>query len=172
MNKIYAGIGSRETPPLMCRAIEIFSRVLSEEGFKLRSGNAMGADQAFHRGASTHPCEIYLPWSSYNSLGLQPANTQVFRSPTIEASRIAALHHPSWYSLNRPAQTLHARNSHIVLGLDCKSPVDFVVCWTKGGKGQGGTGQAMRIAVAREIPVFDLAVYNVRTIYEKIQELK
>jgi hypothetical protein len=31
------------------------------------------------------------------------------------------------------------------------------LCWTKGAAGGGGTGQAIRIARSRDIPVFDLA---------------
>ena len=34
----------------------------------------------------------------------------------------------------------------------------FVICWTKNGKGTGGTGQAIRIAKGFGIPVFDLAI--------------
>jgi hypothetical protein len=40
----------------------------------------------------------------------------------------------------------------------------FVVCWTPGGLLKGGTAQAMRIAHAYGIPVFNLAdpVYRAR----------
>lgn len=53
------------------------------------------------------------------------------------------------------AKKLQARNSHQVLGLDLNTPSDFIICWTKGGKGIGGTGQALRIAKAYNIPIFD-----------------
>lgn len=36
----------------------------------------------------------------------------------------------------------------------------FVLCWTKNGKGGGGTGQAIRIAKAYKIPVFDAGGYE------------
>jgi hypothetical protein len=32
----------------------------------------------------------------------------------------------------------------------------MVICWTSRGLGGGGTGQAIRIAKAHKIPVFDL----------------
>ncbi|HRY03076.1 MAG TPA: hypothetical protein P5256_08115, partial [Beijerinckiaceae bacterium] len=33
----------------------------------------------------------------------------------------------------------------------------FVICWTKDARGGGGTGQAIRLARAHGVPVFDLA---------------
>ena len=50
------------------------------------------------------------------------------------------------------------RNGCQVLGLNLDDPVDAVVCWTKDGKGGGGTGQAIRIAKSRNIPIFDIAI--------------
>ena len=49
-----------------------------------------------------------------------------------------------------------ARNSYQVLGRNLDDPVEFVICWTPGGSGSGGTGQAIRIAKDYQIPVFDL----------------
>ena len=51
---------------------------------------------------------------------------------------------------------MHIRNVAQVLGNDLKDHSRFVVCWTKGGLGQGGTGQAIRIARKFCVPVFDL----------------
>jgi hypothetical protein len=45
-----------------------------------------------------------------------------------------------------------------VLGNYGNDPVEFVICWTSNGKDSGGTGQAIRIAKAFDIPVFNL--YN------------
>jgi len=55
------------------------------------------------------------------------------------------------------ARVFMARNSYQVLGPDLATPVDFVWCWTPHGAVIGGTGQALRIAAAYEIPVFNLA---------------
>ena len=40
------------------------------------------------------------------------------------------------------------------------TPSDFVICWTKGGKGQGGTGQALRLARDYNIPIFDCGNFD------------
>jgi hypothetical protein len=42
-----------------------------------------------------------------------------------------------------------------VLGHDLRSPSRFVVCWTADGRATGGTGQAIRIAEAYAVPVFN-----------------
>lgn len=34
------------------------------------------------------------------------------------------------------------------------------ICWTKNGSGQGGTGQALRIAKAYNIPIFDAGKFK------------
>jgi hypothetical protein len=53
--------------------------------------------------------------------------------------------------------------AHQILGRELDDPACFVVCWrpdgatTAPGPSTGGTGQALRIAVAQHIPVFNLA---------------
>jgi hypothetical protein len=56
--------------------------------------------------------------------------------------------HPGWDKLSKGAKMLQARNSHQILGptLEQDDAVEFVLCWTPGAKGGGGTGQATRIA--------------------------
>ena len=47
-----------------------------------------------------------------------------------------------------------------MLGLDLNTPSNFIICWTEDGKGQGGTGQALRIARDYDIPCFDCGKYT------------
>jgi hypothetical protein len=68
----------------------------------------------------------------------------------------AAKYHPAWHKCSYDVQRLHARNSLIMLGWQLNEPVDFVICWTKDGKASGGTGQALRIAEAYNIPIFNM----------------
>lgn len=158
----YAGIGSRETPK---EFLDLFTRVakyLSTKDCVLRSGGAKGSDQAFESGA-IHK-EIYLPWKGFegNNSNLIVKDERAFE--------IAEKYHPRWAYLSQGAQKLQARNSHQILGHDLNSPSDFVICWTKGGKGDGGTGQAIRIAKDYNIPVFDCG--NFRDVKECAIELK
>lgn len=163
MVKVYAGIGSRRTPPHICELMGECARRLADGGWTCRTGGAEGADGAFIAGAYRVPrakVELYLPWARYN-------DHRVARlySPAIAAYKVAERHHPAWDTLTQPTRTLHARNAHIVLGAALDAPIRMVVCWTPDGSVDGrgpdcgGTGQALRIA-AGEAPrceVFNLA---------------
>lgn len=111
---------------------------LQIRGAILRSGGAFGADSAFEKGAG--------------------AAKEIFRGQdaTKAAIELAGQYHPAWPACSSWARRLHGRNSMILLGQDLNDPVDFVVCWTPGGLVTGGTGQAIRVARAYNIPVLNL----------------
>lgn len=163
--KFYAGIGSRQTPRPWLDLMETMASVLARQGYTLRSGAAEGADTAFEHGAykTWRLCadapmpEIYAPWEGFGEgrAGL-PTPTRIAVELPAEAAVIARRNHPAWHTLKRPARWLHTRNVAQVLGEDCHTPVDFVLCWTPGGSGKGGTGQALRIAREANIPVYDM----------------
>lgn len=152
--KIYTGIGSRETPSATLEHMIRIAVTLAQRGFTLRSGGADGADDAFEQGAqlARAPMEIYLPWAGFNGRTKSP------RYPGPEAFDMAAKFHPAWQHCKEGAMKLHARNCYQVLGADLRTPTQFVICWTPRGSGEGGTGQALRIAKAYNIPIFDLAI--------------
>lgn len=158
--KVYTGIGSRQTPSEILALFERLAFALGRYGgWVLRSGCAQGADSAFERGAydasddTDWPgSELYLPWPNFEG------RTNVTRArPQREALPIAAQFHPAWDRLSQGAQKLHARNVHQILGPDVTKPVlsRFVVCWTPGGDGGGGTGQALRIARHYGVEIVD-----------------
>lgn len=153
--RYYAGIGSRQTPPDVLEQMTLLARLYAGSGFILRSGHAAGADQAFERGAGEQ-VEVYLPWPSYNME--VPKKGFLRHSARPGAFKIAEQFHPAWGELGYGARRMHARNSHIILGDDLDVPVEFVVCWTKDGRREGGTGQALRIAEHYGIPIYDLAL--------------
>ncbi len=151
--KYYCGVGSRETPSSALAMMRRIAAYLVDCGYTLRSGHAEGADQAFERGAEGK-AEIFLPWKSFNSS--IPICGKAFFDPTPEAETLAAEIHPSWTKLSNGGRKLHARNCHQVLGPDLDDPVDFVVCWTPGGRMVGGTATAIRIARREGIHVHNL----------------
>lgn len=152
MDKKYAGIGSRETPPPVLKKMTVIASYLYQQGYILRSGGAKGADTAFEKGASsTIYTEIYLPWKEFNN-----HQSELF-VVNEKALALAEKYHPAWASLSRNGKYLIARNGYQVLGKNLNDPVDFIVCWTPGGKLVGGTAQALRIARDYKIPVFNLA---------------
>ncbi|QJI53004.1 putative DNA recombination mediator protein A [Xanthomonas phage FoX4] len=153
--RYYAGIGSRDTPHWVQLQMEKLAFVLARtHGMCLRSGAAIGADQAFERGARRYrlaECEIYLPWPGYE--GHSSPRNEV----DLSAMRVAMNLYPGngWQTLGYKARLLHGRNVYQILGKDLETPVDMVVCWTPGGKSGGGTGGAIRVARSRGIPVHD-----------------
>lgn len=141
--KLYAGIGSRETPPEILSLMQAIACYLSSNGWTLRSGGARGADSAFESG--TRDKEIFKA-----------------EDATEEAIALAAQHHPRWDACPDYAKKLHGRNSMILLGSDLDAPVKFVCCWTPGGKVVGGTGQALRMSSAYGIEIRNLANLETR----------
>lgn len=153
--RYYAGIGSRETPQEFLDTFTHLARFLSKKGFILRSGGAQGADIAFEKGVSDNNLkEIWLPWEGFEN------NKSKLIVSDLKAFETAKKYHPNWNALKQGGQKLQARNCHQILGTDLETPCDFVICWTKDGKGQGGTGQALRIAKDYNIPIFDFGKYE------------
>lgn len=160
----YAGIGSRQTPPEIRHLMTDIATALAKLGWTLRTGGARGADEAFWTGTFSWsvpgypggPAEVYLPWPAFRDIA------STLSHPTARATEIAEQHHPAWDALSDAAKKLLARNTHQILGADCRAPSKFVLCWTPDGATDkttsrtGGTGQAIRVAVAAKIPVYNL----------------
>lgn len=163
--RAYAGIGARITPPEIQDFMTAAAIQLSSHDMVLRSGGADGADLAFERGADPTKKEIYLPWGGFNG----NRSKLVLEDP--RAFEIAAQYHPKWLRLNQAVQKLMARNVYQLLGRNLDDPVRFVLCWTEGGKGMGGTGQALRIARDINIPVFDMGATSIAEIEAGVTQL-
>jgi len=147
---IYTGIGARETPAHIQLLMTAIAKALDTKGYTLRSGGAKGADSAFEKGVSKITPEIYLPWKGFRK------STSLLYTPSPMAHTIAAKYHPRWNTLKSTVKLLMARNTHQILGQDLRTLSNFVVCWTADGKNSGGTGQALRLAVACKIPIYNL----------------
>lgn len=125
---------------------------MAQENHTLRSGGARGADTAFESGcdAGSGWKEIYLPYAGFNK------NQSPLFEVTTEARKLARLFHPKWELLGNVGRDFMGRNCYQVLGKDLRTPTDFIICWTEGGKIKGGTGQALRMAEHYHIPVFNM----------------
>lgn len=151
---IYTGIGSRLTPLNVLMKMNSTAYCLAKMGWILRSGGAEGADSTFEQGC-LQGCgqkEIYLPWAAFNN------NKSILYPPTRLAMDIASKIHPAWSILGRGSKLLHARNVHQILGRDCLTPSDVVICWTPKGKEIGGTATAIKLARQHDIQVYNLAI--------------
>ena len=154
----YAGVGARKTPLNVQFIMTKTATFLENNNYKLLSGGAAGADQAFERGAK------FLRESFYA------------KDATKAAMDIAKKYHPAWDRMGKYAQQLHGRNAFQVLGRDLIHPVDFVICWTPDGcethtdrtRATGGTGTAISIADAAGIRVYNM--FNESSL-EELREL-
>jgi hypothetical protein len=131
----------------------------------LRTGNALGTDNAFAQGANQIDQELvhlFLPWKSYNRGQVMPRNKTwcVDADSTYGTSlmRKAEELHPAWGRLGQGGQKLMARNGGIIQGDTPSAPcVDLVLALPSLGKpGGGGTGQGIRWAESLDIEVVDL----------------
>lgn len=156
----YAGIGSRSTPDYAMAMLTRIALRMSELDWTLRSGGADGADSAFELGAMKR--EIYLPWNGFNGRidKIGDCNWE-------GAKHYVTEFHPNPKALSRGAMLLMQRNTFQILGPQLDDPVDLVICWADGSKFDeelnvcdvaGGTGQAVRIAYARGIPILNIAI--------------
>ena len=163
-SRIYAGVGSRSTPPDILDHMERIAEAMARHGWTLRSGAAAGADSAFESGArrAGGPREIWLPWDGFNGRTVDGA-TRIGRNSARNRDR-ARQCHSAWHTLSDGAQKLMVRNVHQVLGPEPGSSpaADVLLCWTPNGAAGGGTGLAVRLARHHDVPVVDLGTADRR----------
>lgn len=135
----YSGIGSRKIDTASCNLLKQIASRLENQGYCLRSGGAIGADQAFESGIKGYNKTIFLP-----------------NDATYESIQMAKQFHPAWDSLNTYVRKLMGRNCQIILGENLDSPSLFVLCWTL-DETIGGTSHGIKVARHYKIPVFNLA---------------
>lgn len=153
---IFTGIGSRKTPDEVLIIMGKLAQVFAKKGWILRSGHAPGADKAFEKGCDKAggSKEIYIPWK-----GFEGSTSDLYEGFSHLAEEYAFQYHPNLYACTPGAVKLMIRNTCQILGKNCKTKSDLVVCYCeidKNGKWKGGTGQALRIAQAYKIPIFNL----------------
>ena len=167
----YAGIGARATPATVLTDMTVIAGWLARTGWHLSSGGADGADSALAKGAPAGQRTIWLPWRGYN--GHRGEDCRVLSAAELSACfGIAAPLHPAWERCSPAVRKLHARNAAVLLGATLDRPVDACVAWSPGGRIEGGTGMAIRIAEARGIPVFNLGTMTPRAVCERLAAIR
>lgn len=152
MNKVYTGIGSRDIPNNKMQQLEYFAILLDKMGYLVRTGDADGSDFSFRK---------------------KTKNKRVYTvSDADKFSReIAQRIHPNWNAMKTYSQDLHARNCKQVLGDNLTDPSLFLLCYTKGGKIEGGSRTAITLAKENKIPVFNIYFdEDIRNFIEFIQK--
>ena len=151
MTKFCAGIGARNTPFHVLQYMKTAAMILDQKGYVLRSEGAESADSAFESGAKNK--EIILPFPNHrgNNSELHPNNYPWREEELTYCKKIV----PYWNDLSDYVANLHGRNGRIIRGINYNSPVEFVLCWTANGKAIGDTGVAIKMAMERNIPVYN-----------------
>lgn len=153
--KYFAGIGPRTTPQPILESMARLSQMMTMNGWKLRSGNARGADQAFQSGSNQNQREIFLPWEGYEN-GRSNEIDMAVHPITPMILSIAETCHPDWEACKSGARSLLCRNVPILLGEDLAVPVQFVATWIPQAY-SGGTRHALNIAEMHDIRICNLA---------------
>ena len=169
MNK-FAGIGSRKTPEDILLCMEEIAKKLCLKGYKLRSGGALGADQAFEKGYDKFDSlnkEIFYA----KDAGLPGSNwawEEVLKYIPTDRKNIPF---DKWALYVRQ---LLVRNMMQILGRKGDQPVHFVLCWAPSDiyadSSAGGTGWAIRCANRYGIPVFNLYIEQDKIDFNKFIE--
>lgn len=169
--KFFAGIGSRQIPASIKLDMAALSHILTSDGYTLRSGNAVGSDQAFAIGVVENRAQIWLPWNDFNTSFQEQYPDHEYRLVSDrcpygvsddEAWDSVAKFHPNYDNMESSGQapfrvfmSFMSRNYRQVRGWG-EPDSEFVICWTHDGTDCGGTGQAIRVARYYGIPVFNL----------------
>lgn len=145
----YAGIGSRKTPIKELQIMELLGEHLSNKAH-LRSGGALGADQAFALKAK-------------NKTIFYAKDCKEWCLDTVIKYLPEGITKEKFQTWKPYIQQLLGRNMMQILGENGDSPVDFVICYCdldyKSFK-SGGTGYAVRCAIDHNIKVFNIKDKN------------
>lgn len=155
----FAGIGSREIPASMEAQVKKAIAMIKKAGdYALRSGGAVGADTMFEKNWGKDRKEIFLTEDAEKKPIYTPKTNP-------EEYKVAKEIHPKFSALESDdAKAKMARNTNQVFGAKLDTPADFVLCWTQDGATtaeqtyivSGGTGQAIRMASMKGIPVINM----------------
>ena len=172
-NKFYSGIGSRSVPKIVGDRMKELAKVLNQQDYWLRSGNADGADQAFAKGVEDEKAQIWLPWKDFN-IGFQKMHPQheykLVNQSDVESLDSINKFHPYGSKLSHTSRSFMARNYRQWKGLS-EPDSEFVICWTEGGRDIGGTGQCIRIARYYNSPIYNMFDMTNEQILKEIEKL-
>ena len=151
---LYSGIGHRNTPEKVRDMMTSIGSQLAQMGFILRSGNAIGADQAWEEEVTRKMKEIFIINRKHSCpFGIIPKFTQ-------EQWDFVVRHYhggeTDFIKQSEYVQQLFLRNLNILCGKHLDDKVDFVAYWHEGEHCDGGTGHTVAMAKTLEIPCFNI----------------
>jgi hypothetical protein len=153
MTKIISIFGSRDCPADVLEIVEKIAGFFAKKGWTLRTGGAIGCDEAgrigFVNAGKENNIELYLPWQGYNN-----HYNGILHTP--ENWKLASEYVGHWDTLKLNHKIFHARNIAMFMGPDNKSPSDLAVCWTPEGEKVGGSATGIAVCEKNNIKLFNL----------------
>lgn len=104
--------------------------------------------------------ESYLPWKKFNE-----DVTSVIPRPSLTAYQHAAFYHKAFKKLPNPVRAIISKDIHVILGKECDSPIEFLICFSNDGadsikstnfKTTGPLSFPIAVCEQMGIPVFNL----------------
>lgn len=168
-NDYFALVGSREGPTEQdFKTIKEAGRLITEAGFGISSGDAIGTDRAFHEGCmesvNYHKLNhrIYVVDFNGNRYNRAKHYGHFIDASKLEmrdeAIRLVQSVVPHFNYIKPYSQDLHTRNVYQILGSDLQTPVKALIYWAppKGNLDdeivKGGTNTALQLAKRYNIP--------------------
>lgn len=145
MTIIFTGVGSRKIPVGEKYVLLKCAILLKKKGFKCRTGDAWGSDAIF-KDVFGDEADVISPMDatdwSFEEVQKRMPNDRRYDVMKLSTKRLIA------------------RDMMQVLGRDGKSPSKFLLCYAPSlnyeDSSAGGTGYAIRCALAHGIPVFNI----------------
>ncbi len=163
--KRYLMTGTQDVSEVAIEKGRSIATSLLKLGYTLRSTLNGDRDKlnAVATVAAMDKCEIYLPWYKYGS-DEKLRRSAVLKQPSKTAYEIATKYSRVFDSLKPVVRAFIARDVHVVLGLDCNTPIDFLLCYSDDGAETkqevsaktGNIGNYIRLCDECNIPVFNL----------------
>lgn len=170
--------GKNELPVAIKEKMLELLKVLSAKGYIYRhsAGSLDGLQEEFIATEGLK-VESYLPWKKFN----EGIKSPVLVKPNEFGYGVAVNNRNKFYELAPHVRALYAKDTHMLLGDDCKKPLEFLVIYTTCGTEAltkktdystiGSLGYLLRIAAEANIPVFNLknesAMSNIIAIIKK-----
>jgi len=153
--KTYAGIGSEKTPPEICSLFKDISLGLGKAGYTLRTGRYKGADRAFEDGCDSVKGlkEVYIPWQGFGG-SISPLVLGKLETKEL-AYKFTNKYFEPFSEMLGFTRRKYVISIFEIMGVDLKSPIDFVLAWDDGGIYSGVCNLTIKIASLYKIPVFN-----------------
>lgn len=165
---IYAGVGSRETPPEIMNLMNSIAGIGFKNDHILRTGDADGADKAFRDYTSRRV--VYTANCFYFGSKRMEYEQENWDKADLLIQQVMDDGHYRNVTRKPYVHRLHMRNTFQVLGVNHDVPASMVICWTPKGQDVGGTRTAILVARMNDIPVHNLGLIENETIARRAVE--